>query len=252
MVVMKIMGHDQNLSPFIVCLQSMLSNKLNNTAILIFANSPCEELKHKPFAKDGNLFNSLTKRTLKIVKKAALPYFHITEKQQLGNSFGERFVNSMQMVFDQGFDNVITIGNDTPLLKTVHLVEAHRVLQNKKPILGPSTDGGFYLLGLHRSQFDPVAFKNLPWQTSNLIHKLIRLLHLSNLETVYLPTLFDLDKAADLKILVRFTRQVGPTHKKIILFLTTPTRGQVFSDKFNFVEISDAQIPFNKGSPISF
>ena len=230
----------------------MQYNKPHNTAILVFANSPKEELKQKPITKDGTLFDQLTKRTLNVVKRTKLPYFHITENQQHGDSFGQRFVNAIQMVFDQGFDSIITIGNDTPLLKTAYLIEAHRVLQTKTPVLGPSADGGFYLLGLHRSHFDPIAFKNLPWQTSCLSLKLKQLPKISNLGTVNLPTLFDLDNASDLKILARFTRHIGPNLREIILFLISPTREWAVNYKFNFVEASTMRIPFNKGSPLSF
>ncbi|MCG2460947.1 DUF2064 domain-containing protein [Flavobacteriaceae bacterium F89] len=237
---------------FIVSLQKMLSNKLHNTAILVFANSPDEELKHKPIAKDGMLFEELTQRSLSIVKQTKLPYFHITERQQQGNSFGERFVNAVQLVFDHGFDNIITIGNDTPLLKISHLVEAHRALQTQKTVLGPSADGGFYLLGIHSSQFDPVAFKNLPWQTSILTHKLLQLPYISDHGTVHLPTLFDLDNDSDLKLLVRFTRHICLNLRKIILFLISPAKRHDLNYKLYFVKASTEQILFNKGSPVYF
>ncbi len=230
----------------------MHSDKLHNTAILVFANSTDEELKCKPITNDRALFDELTHSTLRIVKKTALPYFHITEKQQLGNSFGERFVNAVLMVFGQGFDNVITIGNDTPLLKTSHLLEAHGLLETRKSVLGPSADGGFYLLGLHRSQFDPMAFKDLPWQTSSLSHKLLQLPTISHHITVHLPKLYDLDNAADLKFLVQFTRHIGANLRRIILALTSRNRKGTINYNISFVKASTGRIPFNKGSPISF
>ena len=127
--------------------------KHNNTAILIFANSALEDASRKAIRSSENLFATLTEQTLKIAKASNLPYFHFTENQQIGNSFGERFTNAIKTVYAQGFDNVITIGNDTPNLTTALLNRAANRLQTEKFILGPSTDGGFYLMGLHKSHF---------------------------------------------------------------------------------------------------
>jgi len=59
---------------------------------------------------------------------------------------------------------VITIGNDTPILKSHHIVEASRQLESKNVVLGPSLDGGFYLLGIHKTHFNREQFIDLPWQ----------------------------------------------------------------------------------------
>src|SRR5690606_25157445 len=100
--------------------------------------------------------------------------------------------------------------------------------------------------------FDPMAFKDLPWQTSCLSRKLEQLSNISTLGIVHLPTLFDLDNTSDLKILARFTRHIGCHLRNIILFLSSPPKRTVFNYKFHFVEVSTMRIPFNKGSPMSF
>ena len=76
------------------------------TAILIFSNSAKEDAKRKSFA-DSQLFETLTNETINKVKKTGLPYFHFTETQQEGTSFGARFSNAIQTVFDKGFTNII-------------------------------------------------------------------------------------------------------------------------------------------------
>ncbi|CAN0575163.1 unnamed protein product, partial [Ectocarpus sp. 12 AP-2014] len=68
--------------------------------------------------KGERVFETLTKETLRKVKRTKQPYFHISEKEQTGNSFGERFTNAIQTVFDKGYEHIITVGNDTPQLKT--------------------------------------------------------------------------------------------------------------------------------------
>ena len=98
--------------------------KNNQTAILIFANSAEFEAIQKPFQSSQLLFDALNLQTLKVVKKTGIPYFLSSEKNQTGNSFGERFTNAIQSVYDKGFENVITIGNDTPHLQSQHILKA--------------------------------------------------------------------------------------------------------------------------------
>jgi len=88
---------------------------------LVFANSAKEELVHKSIPNSEQLFDKLTQSTLRKAKDTGLPTFHISDKDQVGSNFGERFTNAIAAVFDRGFNNIITIGNDTPHLKTQHL-----------------------------------------------------------------------------------------------------------------------------------
>ena len=80
------------------------------TAILIFANSAEFEAVQKPFRSSETLFDALNEQTIKIVEKTGLPYFHFSEKNQYGATFGERFANAIQSIYDKGFQTVITIG----------------------------------------------------------------------------------------------------------------------------------------------
>ncbi len=137
-------------------MHSMISHK---TAILVFARSSKEETVHKSIYNGAQLFDSLTDYTLEIASKTHLPYFHFSEEQQIGDTFGERFINAIQAVFEKGYEQVITIGNDTPQLKVSHIIEAEKQLSSNKSVLGPSADSGFYLMGLHKSQFDHYAFR---------------------------------------------------------------------------------------------
>ena len=71
-------------------------------------------------------------------------------------------------MFNKGFQNIITIGNDTPHLKTKHLLETANQFKEKDLILGPSKDGGFYLMGIKKAHFNKNTFLKLPWQTNRL------------------------------------------------------------------------------------
>ncbi|PKP26915.1 MAG: DUF2064 domain-containing protein [Bacteroidetes bacterium HGW-Bacteroidetes-2] len=202
-----------------------------NTALLIFANTAIEECKNKHFSQAHNLFEALNKNTLKTVQKTGIPYFIFTEKEQVGTNFAQRFTNAIQAVFDKGFQNIITIGNDTPHLQSKHIVDTVEKLQNNQLVLGPSTDGGFYLMGLKKSHFNPKTFLKLPWQTAQLTKTIARLIGKKNKGVSFLETLQDIDFVADVKailkdklhqislgillVLKQVIRSLKPAHNKI-------------------------------------
>ncbi len=219
------------------------------TAVLVFANSSKEELNHKPIPKGELLFDRLTHETLKKVQKSGLPYFHVSEKEQVGNSFGERFSNAIQSIFEQGFENIITIGNDTPQLETRHLIETETALKAGKTVLGPSLDGGFYLMGIHKSKFDVETFKRLPWQRFSLLNRISVLLDQTEALLYTLPTLGDLDDLKDVKRLIAFRKSISSTLLQLLAFLIRLEEQIIVALRDRFSAIYLHQV-FNKGSPI--
>lgn len=219
------------------------------TAVLVFANSSHEELLHKPMLKGELLFDRLTHETLTKVRKSGLPYFHVSEKEQVGNSFGERFSNAIQTVFDQGFENIITIGNDTPQLQTRHLIETEKALKAGKTVLGPSLDGGFYLMGIHRSKFDAENFKKLPWQRFSLLNRISVLLDQTEALVHKLPTLGDLDNLNDVMRLTSFKNSISSALVQLLALLIRLENKitAAVSDQFSSIYLHQI---FNKGSPI--
>ncbi|WP_047417825.1 DUF2064 domain-containing protein [Cellulophaga sp. Hel_I_12] len=227
----------------------MNPNQQSKTAILCFANSAQEEVKHKYLPKGRDLFNALTNNTLKTVEKTGLAYFHFTEKQQLGATFGERFSNAIQAIFEKGFQRVITVGNDTPLLKSQHIVEAVRQLESKNVVLGPSLDGGFYLLGIHKTHFNREQFIDLPWQTSSIKKTLLTLVRsYKDTQVALLANLGDIDAKEDVQRLFNFS-SVLP--REIVQLFIQILREFVKITTRSFLIVTDNKhfIYFNKGSP---
>ncbi|WP_350286785.1 DUF2064 domain-containing protein [uncultured Croceitalea sp.] len=218
------------------------------TAILIFANSSQKEHSHKSFAKHSPLFEVLNQQTVQKVKRSGLPYFHFTENEQMGNSFGERFVNAIQAVYDKGFKNVITIGNDSPQLKTAHLLKANAQLAKGKTVLGPSTDGGFYLMGLHKDNFDTNLFQRLPWQRFSLFRRISLLLKASRSELFQLPVLHDIDTREDIVVMLNYINSVSnkvlQIFRRIVQKLSASSARDVNLYAFLFTRLT-----LNKGSP---
>ena len=221
--------------------------KESKTAILIFANSAEKEIISKSFSAKS-LFETLNKHTLNIVKKTGIPYFLFSEKQQIGNSFGERFTNAIQSVYDLGFNTLITIGNDTPHLTSKHILKTVEKLQKHSIVLGPSTDGGFYLMGLKKSQFNKETFLKLPWQTSKLNRSISKLKASKKINISYLEVLTDIDEVSDIKLVLDSYKTLSKTIKTLLLQSFSSVKKIIF---YHFITIENfiLNLQFNKGSP---
>ena len=149
----------------------MLNTK-KHTAILLFANTSEEEVKRKSIVKGNPLFQYLNQKTYLEAKKTGLDVIVFSEKLQRGNSFSERFSNAIESAFLQGYQHIISIGNDSPDLKAKHIAIAHENLNKGITTLGPSLDGGAYLITISKQQFNKKDFASLPWQSRTLFTSL--------------------------------------------------------------------------------
>jgi len=227
----------------------MQKTTTQKTAILVFALSGKEEAQHKSIPLCDLLFDELTDQTLRTVEKSRLPYFHFTKEEQNGATFGERFTNAIHCVFEKGFEHVITIGNDAPQLQTAHLLETEKQLNNNSFVLGPSVDGGFYLMGLHRHQFHKKAFQELSWQTSKLSKQLLHLIGQSK-SVFRLPALLDIDTTADIKSFVSFSNDIPEKLLRIVLNIIGEPKKIVLEIE-HLTKTLHFNLPPNKGSPFS-
>lgn len=221
---------------------------ITNTAILIFANSAEFEATQKSFPSSAQLFEALNAETLAVVKTTGLPFFHYSERDQIGTTFGQRFTNAILSVYDKGFENVITIGNDTPSLKPHHILRAVDKLQQNYSVLGPSTDGGFYLMGLKKSHFNLETFLKLPWQTSGLNRSISSLSSAQNIQLSYLEVLSDIDNVSDIKHIANSFRRIS-TRIKQLLHTYISVEKKIRTSHFIPIEIHIHALLFNKGSP---
>lgn len=224
---------------------------MQQIAILVFANSSKEDLRNKPIHHGEVLYDGLTKHTLREVKKTSLPFFHLTEKEQKGNTFGERFSNAVQEIFNKGFENVIAIGNDSPQLCAEKIKYAAKGLLKNNAIVGPSHDGGFYLLGIHKNGFIKKDFIKLPWQKSSLLGRLSEYLRTAGFQEVRLETLRDIDALQDIFRVTNFLHSIPTSLKKLFAFLLHTS--QTINNKIiSFFLDVVFEFPFNKGSPSRF
>jgi len=226
----------------------------SKTAILVFANSADVESSRKVlgFDKDfqRSLFKKLNNRTLLTVQKTGLPYLIYSEKEQVGNNFGERFNHAVHDVFAKGYERVIAIGNDSPELTATQLCKANQALENDKFVLGPSCDGGFYLMGIDRESFLKTDFLKFSWQQKSLFTELINFAHEEHLTIEKLCPLADLDGVNDLNSNGARWIQKLKSLREILLSINFDEVFPNFILFKNTLTLRYLQISFNKGSPI--
>lgn len=123
-------------------------------------------------------------------------------------------------LFIKGYRNIVLIGSDLPGLPSRFLEEAFHVLEQRGQdlVLGPSRDGGYYLVGLSRSM--PEIFNEIPWGGENVLMATTQKLTRLGLKAFFLPPWFDIDTPEDLQYLESVADQIALySHQKIHGFL---------------------------------
>ena len=119
------------------------------------------------------------------------------KRQQSGADLGERMSNAFKDLFEQGFKKVIIIGSDCYQLQTEIINQAITALTGVDVIIGPTFDGGYYLLGM--SRFIPKLFVDKKWSTEQVATQTIETISKLNLSYNLLEKLYDVDEASDLE-----------------------------------------------------
>ncbi len=116
---------------------------------------------------------------------------------------GDRMARSFQSAFNSGVDRALIIGTDCPDLDAPLLERAFRELQHHDLVLGPASDGGYYLIGMRR--LIPQLFVNIEWSTASVLERTLAIAEELHLSFGLLPVLSDVDYPADLEIWERIT-----------------------------------------------
>ena len=112
---------------------------------------------------------------------------------------GSRMAQALENAFSSGIDSVIIIGTDCPSLNAELIAEALQKLEQNDLVLGPATDGGYYLIGLRRLISE--LFVGINWGTSEVLQKTVEIANNLKLAVAYLTPLSDIDRPEDLEIL---------------------------------------------------
>jgi rSAM/selenodomain-associated transferase 1 len=118
------------------------------------------------------------------------------KKLQHGEDLGKKMENAFLKLHNDGYTHIIIIGSDCYELTENKIINAFDRLDSNKIIIGPATDGGYYLLGL--TEMVPELFVNVSWSTPNVLKETIDVLESLNNGFVLLDALNDIDEEADL------------------------------------------------------
>lgn len=122
---------------------------------------------------------------------ADLPY-----RAQCRGDLGARLIESFAGAFSLGACAAVAVGTDCPALTHDLMSEAFEALKNHDLVLGPATDGGYYLIGL--SRLDARLFYDIAWGTDRVLEQTQRTARKLGLSVRLLKPLSDVDRPEDL------------------------------------------------------
>ena len=98
-------------------------------------------------------------------------------------------------------DRVVLIGSDAPTLPVEHVTAGLRALGRARVVLGPSLDGGYYLIGFRGPP--PDVFTRMPWGGPRVLARTLARLRRTRITPAVLPAWYDVDTPSDLDLLTR-------------------------------------------------
>lgn len=113
---------------------------------------------------------------------------------QKGDDLGERMARAFAVALSEHRPAVI-IGSDCAELNASILEEAFSQLEHFDTVIGPASDGGYYLLGMNA--FHPELFRGIAWSTPEVGARTLYLIQKAGLSCHQLPTLPDIDTEED-------------------------------------------------------
>jgi rSAM/selenodomain-associated transferase 1 len=139
---------------------------------------------------------------------------------------GGRMEALVQWGFAQGAERVVLLGSDSPSLPAEYIDRALELLQEREVVLGPSTDGGYYLVGRQRG--DSRIFADVAWSTGEVLKQSLQRLGAQSLGL--LAPWYDVDTPAEagflkvhLEALARAGSEQGRRSLEVLRTLDLPS-----------------------------
>jgi rSAM/selenodomain-associated transferase 1 len=169
-----------------------------------------------------------------------LPEHFILVPQREGD-FGERLLAATEDLLRLGFNSVCLIDSDSPTVPDTVFAEATQFLSDSEDgvVLGPSDDGGYYLIGLNRPH--PSLFEQIDWSTERVLEQTIAAAREIDLSVHLLPTGYDVDDRATLARLCQElfgangsanSGAAPATHAFLARLLESEGRGRIWPNEF--------------------
>jgi rSAM/selenodomain-associated transferase 1 len=133
---------------------------------------------------------------------------HFILISQRGDDLGARLLSTFDQLFHQGYTQVMVIDSDTPTLPTAYLERALMLIAERENdvVLGPTEDGGYYLIGLRQSHRK--LFERMAWSTSQVFPETRRRSEQNGLTVACTEYWYDVDTPDDLARLRKSVDQI--------------------------------------------
>ena len=117
------------------------------------------------------------------------------KKLQTGKSLGDKMKAAFDEIFKLGYKKVMIIGSDCLQLNSTIITTGFSLLNDNDTVVGPATDGGYYLLGMKKNY--SFLFDNKTWSTESVLDESMEDMRQRHLSTGLLPVLTDVDTEVD-------------------------------------------------------
>jgi rSAM/selenodomain-associated transferase 1 len=138
---------------------------------------------------------------------------------QTGEDLGERMEQAFTRVFSEGVEKALLIGSDIPSLNAEIVNEAFQSFSACDAVIGPASDGGYYLIGFQKSTFVPGIFHSMAWSTKTVFRETFGRLQKASLTVHRLPELTDIDTRQDVESFLSHARHAEPGAARTFSFL---------------------------------
>ncbi len=180
--------------------------------LIIFARPPVEgKVKKRLAATLGQaaalrIYRKLLKHTLTLANQAGTPFRIYYAEQppahteqpytlQQGHDLGERMLHAFRQEL-KNFERVCLIGSDCPYIKQGDLCTAFDALTDHDVVLGPASDGGYYLIALKQPL--SALFTTIDWGTDRVLQQTLEVCHQQGYSYYLLNTYSDVDRPDDI------------------------------------------------------
>ncbi len=183
-------------------------------ALIVFIKKPTEgKVKTRLAHTIGHfeavrIYEKLLRKTEQIIKPLNQDVFIYSDdyfdgffegytwRLQKGEDLGVKMHHAFEEIFDEGYQKISIIGSDCFELTTAILQDSFQ--RKSDTVIGKSTDGGYYLLGL--TQNNSAFFSEIEWSTDKVFEQTYKQIESVSMNYSLLPTLTDIDTVEDLRL----------------------------------------------------
>jgi rSAM/selenodomain-associated transferase 1 len=124
----------------------------------------------------------------------------VSFRPQQEGDLGRRLSDAFSTAFREGASQVAIVGTDCPQLSENLVFSAFAALNVKDVVLGPATDGGYYLIASRR--YCPGLFTDISWGGNNVLDDTLSRANRARLTVELLTPLADVDRAEDVNLIL--------------------------------------------------